>query len=111
MGFNGAFQIPLEGPPKLTVFVIASDGGGWDHVSVSLPPPGLRTPSWRTMCAVKALFFRDDEWVAQFHPATEAYVNNHAGCLHLWRPQRIDFPQPPSWMVGIKALGTLTTDH
>lgn len=64
--------------------VIFSDGGGWDHVSVSLK---TRTPTWDEMCYVKDLFFDASECVMQLHPSKENYVNEHQFCLHLWRPQ------------------------
>jgi hypothetical protein len=54
------------------------------------------------MCAVKDLFWGDDDWVVQFHPAKSAYVNNHPGCLHLWRPTREQMPMPPHELTGIK---------
>ena len=50
-----------------------STGGGWDHVSVC--PYNRRTPTWDEMCAVKDMFFRDDEVVVQYHPAKSEYVN------------------------------------
>lgn len=77
----GAFLVPFG---ARTLRVIASDDRGWDHVSVSLPD---RCPTWQEMCAVKELFFRDDEVVMQLHPAKANYVNCHPNCLHLWRPQ------------------------
>ena len=46
---NGVFSIPL-GP--LVRNVMASDGMGWEHVSVSLRN---RTPNWREMCFIKGL--------------------------------------------------------
>lgn len=67
--------------------VLFSDGGGWDHVSVSLK---TRTPTWDEMCAIKDLFFDPHEVVMQIHPAKYNYVNHHPFCLHLWRPQSQD---------------------
>ena len=80
--------------------VIWSTGGGWDHVSVC--PYNRRTPTWDEMCAVKDMFFRDDEVVVQYHPAKSEYVNNMPNCLHLWRPRQVTMPTPPSIMVGIR---------
>ena len=81
-GNNGAFLIPTRpGQPPLRV--IASDGEGWEHVSVSLPN---RCPTWDEMCKVKALFWDDEDCVVQFHPPKRDYVNLHPYCLHLWRP-------------------------
>lgn len=70
-GNNGAFIIPFR-TVKLTV--IASDGFGWDHVSVSLPN---RCPNWPEMCFIKDLFFKEDETVIQFHPKKSSYKNIH----------------------------------
>lgn len=100
MGFNGAFMFPLQGEERL-VCVIASDGGGWEHVSVSFGPvKGI--PSWQIMCAVKDLFWEPEQWVVQFHPAMSEYVNHHEGCLHLWRCiDGREQPVPPAWMVGL----------
>lgn len=95
-GNNGAFMIPFEGRE---LGVIASDGLGWEHVSVSL---GNRTPNWREMCHVKDLFWEEEDTVIQYHPAKSEYVNNHPNCLHLWRPQGEKIPIPPSYLVGIK---------
>jgi hypothetical protein len=93
---NGAFQIPSptgEAPLR----VIASSGGGWDHVSVSTQG---RCPTWQEMEFVRRMFFHDDEAVMQLHPPLADYVNDHPHCLHLWRPQRVPVPRPPRWMVG-----------
>ena len=56
---------------------------------------------------MKDLFWGDDEWVVEFHPAAKDYVNNHPGCLHLWRPTEAIMPIPPAIFVGIKELGTV----
>lgn len=78
--------------------VIWSFGGGWDHVSVS-PYKHRITPSWDDMCRVKDMFFRDDEVVVQYHPAKSEYVNKMPNCLHLWRPQNVELPTPPTIFV------------
>lgn len=93
-GMNGKFGVPC-GTAVLTVIV--SDGGGWDHVSVSLDH---RCPTWEEMCYVKRMFFRGDEWVMQLHPPEADNISYHDYCLHMWRPQEQDIPMPPSWMVG-----------
>ena len=91
--FNGMFRIRLGSQ----VFIaLASNGLGWDHVSVSNKK---RQPTWDEMCRIKALFFADDDVVVQFHPAKQHYVNVHPNCLHLWRWQQGDFPQPSIWLV------------
>ena len=81
--------------------VIASWGGGWDHVSVA-PKKLNKVPTWDDMCAIKELFFKDDEAVIQVHPPKDEYVNNMPNCLHLWRANDKDMILPPSFMVGIR---------
>lgn len=89
-GNNGAFLIPTRpGQPPLRV--TASDGEGWEHVSVSLPN---RCPTWDEMCKVKGLFWDDEDCVVQFHPPKRDYVNLHPYCLHLWRPVGVTIPLP-----------------
>ena len=77
--------------------VIFSDGGGWDHVSVSHPQ---RCPRWEEMEAVKRRFFKHRETAMQLHVPPADHVNCHRYCLHLWRPQDFDIPRPPDWMVA-----------
>lgn len=96
-GNNGAFYFAEKG---YEFFTIASDGAGWDHVSVSINRP--RTPSWEQMCFVKNLFWSCDETVVQFHPRIEDYVNCAPNCLHLWKPQKENVELPPSVLVGPK---------
>jgi hypothetical protein len=76
---------------------IASDGDGWEHVSVSWPH---RTPTWEEMCEVKALFWDKEDCVVQYHPPESDYVNCHPFTLHLWRQVGAEFPRPPTYMVG-----------
>lgn len=97
IGNAGAFEIKLK--HSQTVFVIASDGMGWEHVSVSRKD---RCPTWDEMCQIKALFWAEDDCVAQFHPPKSEYINNHPYCLHLWRPTDVAMPMPHSILVGIK---------
>jgi len=77
--------------------IIASWGGRWDHVSMSLED---RCPTWEEMCWVKDLFWNAKETVIQYHPSKNRYVNNHPYCLHLWKPQRHTIPLPPVSFVG-----------
>lgn len=105
-GSNGLFWIPAQ-KGNHTLKVIISDGGGWDHVSVSLPN---RCPNWPEMCFIKDLFFEPDETALQFHPAVEHYVNNHPYCLHIWRSQTDVVDLPPSEFVGFKSLNLTSTD-
>ena len=103
-GFNGMFEAIINGLP---IRIIASDGLGWKHVSVSIIGSSM-TPSWSMMCQVKDLFWEPADWVMQFHPAQSEYVNNHPGCLHLWQPVGKDFPKPESFLVGIRPADLLT---
>lgn len=91
---GGAFMIPFK---DRSLYVIASTGLGWDHVSVSL---NNRCPNWREMSFIKDLFFDDDEVVMQLHVAKKDHINLHPYCLHLWKPQFTDIPLPPNFMVG-----------
>lgn len=77
--------------------ILASSGMGWDHVSVSR---ANRCPNWPEMEQVRHLFFRDDETVMQLHVPPSDHINCHPNCLHLWRPQDVEIPRPPSIMVG-----------
>lgn len=94
-GNNGMFLIGTA------TIIIATDQGGWEHVSVSLQRVA-RCPTWEEMCAVKAMFWDPEDAVAQFHPPASAHVNYHPYCLHLWREVGQEFVLPPSWMVGPK---------
>lgn len=76
--------------------VVWSNGGGWDHVSVSFPG---RCPTWNEMCKIKDIFFMEDECCVEYHPAGKDYVNIHPYCLHIWRPQAAEIPMPPKIFV------------
>jgi hypothetical protein len=89
-GWNGMFIVPLEGEMWK---VICGVGEGWHHVSVSNSQKKL-LPSWNIMCRIKDLFFDDEDWVVQFHPARSEYVNHHPYTLHLWKPLGADLPTP-----------------
>lgn len=90
------FVIPLKGGQK--VHVTASDGFGWEHVSVSRFD---RPPLWDEMCQVKDLFWGPEDCVVQYHPPRSVYVNHHPNCLHLWRPTGEQLQRPPKHLVGI----------
>ena len=92
-GNNGAFLIRTRSG---ALRVIASDGGLWEHCSVSL---GGRCPTWAEMCLVKDLFWDPEDAVMQLHPPASTYVNNHPFTLHLWRPVDRAIPMPPIVMV------------
>lgn len=65
-----------------TVIWGRNEGGKHDHVSVA---PTGRTPTWEEMCAVKDIFFTDEEECYQVFPKTSEYVNLKKTCLHIWR--------------------------
>ena len=96
----GAFMLPSpkDGKP---LAILASDGDDWEHVSVSRSD---RVPNWYEMEHVRRKFFKDDECVMQLHVPVADYVDGHTHghphCLHMWRPQKLDIPRPPKWMVG-----------
>ena len=96
---GGAGYIVLNGRQGTVCF---SYGGGWEHVSVALF--GGKTPSWNDMCALKDMFWNNEECVVQFHPPKSEYVNNVENCLHLWKPIGQEFPIPDSILVGIKGV-------
>lgn len=94
---NGCFKVFVHGK---SFFVVASNGGGWEHVSVSPGSPNRKKcPTWDEMCEIKNMFFDPEETVVQYHPAESDYVNNHPYCLHLWRPLLYDLPKPPKVFV------------
>ncbi|MDR1409749.1 MAG: hypothetical protein LBJ12_05730 [Oscillospiraceae bacterium] len=96
-GFRAAYIHPKV---KLgTSYIIASWGGGWEHVSFS---HAKRCPTWDEMCEIKDIFWCDEECVVQFHPPKSEYVNNFPYCLHLWKKIGGRFETPPSIFVGLK---------
>lgn len=84
----------IDAPP-VALNVIASWGGGWDHVSVSVNGNEPRVPGWSEMLLAKRIFFKPDECAVQYHPKDDDYVNVHPFVLHLWRPQDAEIPMPP----------------
>lgn len=98
-GNNGAFLISRG---RTYMHIIASDGEGWEHVSVHCVSDGKeRTPTWSEMCFVKDLFWSEDDCVIQYHPARTEYVNMHKYTLHLWKPIGETIPIPDKILVGI----------
>jgi hypothetical protein len=95
-GNNGAFVLPgLHGWKPLAI--IASNGLGWEHVSVhALDASGREcTPTWSEMCRAKDAFWDSEDIVMQLHPRRSEYINEHPHVLHLWRPVGQEIPQPP----------------
>jgi len=90
---NGVFKVYAGGR---SFFVVASNGGGWEHVSVSPCNKKRKScPTWDEMCAIRDMFFQPEERVVEFHPPKSEYVNQHPYCLHLWRYTAGEFPHPP----------------
>lgn len=96
-GNNGMFLVRTL-KFKREFKVVASDGAGWEHVSVSLHD---RTPTWEEMNFIKGLFWDEEDLVMQLHPPKSDYINNHKYCLHLWRPINQAIPTPDSLLVGV----------
>lgn len=92
--FGGCFRVPIA--PGVELSVIASSGGGWDHLSVSTPH---RCPTWAEMEHVKRLFFHPHENAMQLHVATTDHISVHPNCLHIWRPHDAPIPLPPKEFV------------
>ena len=51
------------------------------------------------MCEIKAMFFKLEECVIEYHPPKSNYVNKCETCLHLWRPIYEEIPMPPMMYV------------
>jgi hypothetical protein len=77
--------------PGVTLRIIASNGDGWDHISVSHVN---RCPTWEEMSWVAQKFFGEDTAI-QLHVGAKRHINNHKNCLHWWRPQAFELPLPP----------------
>lgn len=95
-GNNGFFRVPLThmlGTDWLNI--VASDYGGWEHVSVTKNVKGHSViPTWDEMCMIKDLFWGEEDEVIQIHPKKSEYVNLHPNCLHLWRTCNNEPPFP-----------------
>ncbi len=100
-GNNGEFQIPSPDPGLRVLNIVASDGAGWDHVSIHVLDRNGKpeTPTWNEMSYVKGLFWSAEETVLEFHPKRSAYVNAHPDVLHLWKQQGVEAVLPPHWCV------------
>lgn len=93
---GGHFRMwSVEAGRHLTI--VASIGGKWDHVSVSLSD---RCPTWAEMELVKRAFFHDDETAMQLHVKPDDHISLHPYCLHLWRPHGVAIPLPPKEYVA-----------
>ena len=78
--------------------MIASDGEGWEHISINRE--GC-VPHWDEMCFFKRMFWGEEDLVIQLHPPEKDYINNNNTVLHLWRKSGTnDFCEmPPKIMV------------
>lgn len=102
-GPNGMFSLPIPVRPGSQGFlqVIASNDGGWEHLSVHtliVGPDGSEKtfdPIWPHMHEVKLLFWDNEDVVVQFHPPQDLYLQYPATTLHLWRQIGTTFPVPP----------------
>lgn len=99
-GNNGAFLVPFRYAKKSGIFCIASDGAGWEHVSVSVDSSQRRCPTWSEMSWIKSIFWGQEDVVIQIHPRASEYINHHEYTLHLWRQVGINIPTPPKMLVG-----------
>ena len=96
-GGNGVFRLLCQRTGTY-LHCLASNGEGWDHVSVSV---AHRIPNWLEMDFAKRTFFADDETAMQLHVPPSDHVNHHPFCLHLWRPNDgREIPRPPAIFVG-----------
>ncbi len=103
-GNNGFFIIPHKREKKLEIRTQASDGMGWEHVSISVAQINKkpqRCPTWEEMCWIKDLFWSKNDCVIQYHPEESEYVNMHPFVLHLWKPINQKIPIPQKIMIGL----------
>jgi hypothetical protein len=101
-GMNGCFMLIRAGK---RLACIVSDQEGWEHVSVtdqSTRRSNETPPTWDDMSFIKSAFWDDEECVMQLHVPRSEWINEHEGCLHLWRPKECEIPRPPSIFVGYK---------
>lgn len=91
----GMFWIPspVDSSPMR---ILASQGEGWDHVSVSRKN---RLPNWKEMDHIYRMFFKEDEVAIHFHVPEKQKVNFMPTCLHLWRCQSETPKLPPIELV------------
>jgi hypothetical protein len=99
-GNNGAFRLASP-EPGWRLLIMASDGEGWEHVSVHAARQDgrQRTPTWKEMAFVKQQFWDADDVVIQFYPREADYVNVHPHTLHWWRPIGVTLPTPQRLLV------------
>jgi hypothetical protein len=94
---GGCFKVVHDGAE---LRIMASRGGGWDHISISLAD---RCPTWEEMEHIRKLFSLPNETWLQFGVPSKEHVNCHPYCLHWWRPLNREVKLPPSEFVGPKS--------
>ena len=86
LGYSGMMSGFIKLPDCGTCSVVFSNSEqGYEHVSIS-PKHKYRLPTWDDMCALKEVFWEEEEEVYQIHPKKSEYVNLKENCLHLWKP-------------------------
>lgn len=65
-GNNGFFVFQTPAFKNEIFRVMASDGMGWEHCSVSMQSGKI--PTWEMMCKVKEMFWDREDCVMQLHP-------------------------------------------
>ena len=75
----------------MTIIASLDQSRAWGpllHVSIAF---ASRSPSWREIKALKALFYGDSIACMMVLPEADNYVNAHQNCFHLWQtPERWD---------------------
>jgi len=80
----GDYIISVDGSNQKFHVMASIDENQWEHVSVSVFTSD-RLPKWNEMARIKDLFWKEEAYVLQFHPAKSDKVNLVDNCLHLWR--------------------------
>lgn len=96
-GNNGIFLVPND---QAGLIVIASDGGGWEHVSVSRAM-SRDLPSWYELVMVKNLFWDEEETVVQFIPKKSEH-RSIGEVLHMWKKCGHEYELPHGIMIAPK---------
>jgi len=99
-GFNGLFfipgrRLPSEYGESVFLKVVASDGFGWDHVSVLGPN---REATNQEMEDVRRLFWHRSEVVVEYHDPMVGIpeMTGQPRARHLWSAQGCEVIRPPS---------------
>jgi len=86
----GTYGTEVDMPRWSGSVIFTFEQEGWEHVSVS--PYKGKMPTWDDMCAIKDIFWDEEEEVIQIHPKKSKYVNLVENCLHLWRNKKMELP-------------------